>query len=811
MATSSSKVILRRTEVRRQRNVQTTPLRKRLRDQVGFAIPSIGLGFCVLATMILMYGQDPLPYYKGQEVRSPIYARVRFKITDEDGTKVRKAKARQETPNYYVLNTGLIERIRGRMSNLFNAAKQYSTYEEFLTAREQSAAEDAQDGRWDLDPTGFAELHALADEAGQARFTAWIDATVDQLKHERLVRRDDDVGREVPMLSDRAVLSGALPNEGDTVADANGNIEVDTLTLDYFAPSHVKDVQRVAQSAALVFPEGLRQRIHQLLLATMSKEPLFRFDLERTRDAMNREAASVDEVKMTYDPHNVLAEPPSAAGAGGSPAADAQRTVASLQYKLTTAQVSLLRHEHDQFMRLLSAPLDELPPDEQQPAQQLRRQHHIRQVGLGALVVMVTLGLATYCVMFASRVVRNPMRALSVAVLFLIMMAVARAMYLTDIAVRFPHSTIAPVVMTAAILTMAYSQRFAIGMTCGLTLLVTPAIRGELWLLVALIASMAVSVYQLREIRSRYELYSTGLLNALGAFIAVLVTVLVSGYSVDAALRHAGSASVAAVMAIAVFSLMLPPIERIFNVATNWTLLELLDTSRPLLSRLAHEAPGTFAHSLWLSSMAEAACEAIGANGLLAKVGAMYHDIGKVHKAEYFAENQEAHINRHEKLAPTMSLLVIVGHVKDGVELAKEERLPSAIVRFIQEHHGTTVVRYFHHVASEQQKAAGNPREVSEAEFRYPGPKPQSKETAVLMLCDGVEGAVRALQEPTAGRIENVVHSVLMDRLNDGQFDDCDITLKELHKVENSLVKSLCRFYHGRVAYPKAPSGEKAG
>jgi putative nucleotidyltransferase with HDIG domain len=250
----------------------------------------------------------------------------------------------------------------------------------------------------------------------------------------------------------------------------------------------------------------------------------------------------------------------------------------------------------------------------------------------------------------------------------------------------------------------------------------------------------------------------------------------------------------------------LPFIERTFRVATALTLLEYRDANRPLLQRLAHEAPGTYNHSLVLGTMAESACKAIGADGLLAHVGALYHDIGKIQKAEYFAENQEASINRHDRLAPTMSLLIILGHVKDGLEMAREYGLPRVLYPFIAEHHGTTVVRYFHHVASEKQPqiASGkHDRAVAEAEFRYPGPKPQSKETAVLMLCDGVEGAVRALPDPTAGRIEAIVNQVLQARLKDGQFDECDITLRELHRVEESVVKSLCTFYHGRVAYPK--------
>jgi len=253
---------------------------------------------------------------------------------------------------------------------------------------------------------------------------------------------------------------------------------------------------------------------------------------------------------------------------------------------------------------------------------------------------------------------------------------------------------------------------------------------------------------------------------------------------------------------------ILPNFERIFGVATSMTLLEWCDASRPLLRRLAQETPGTYSHSLVLSQMAEEACGAIGARGLLARVGALYHDIGKVQKPVYFVENQEASMNRHDRLSPTMSLLIIVGHVKDGIEMAKAYGLPRILHQFIAEHHGTTVVRYFHYMASEaaakNSKTKGrHDREVPESEFRYAGPKPRSKESAMLMLCDGCEGAVRALSEPTPGRIESTVHQVVMDRLNDGQFDDCDITLRELKLVEQSIVKSLCAIHHGRIKYPK--------
>ncbi len=167
-------------------------------------------------------------------------------------------------------------------------------------------------------------------------------------------------------------------------------------------------------------------------------------------------------------------------------------------------------------------------------------------------------------------------------------------------------------------------------------------------------------------------------------------------------------------------------------------------------------------------------------------------------------------MNRHDRLSPTLSLLIIVGHIKDGIEMARAYGLPRVLHQFINEHHGTTVVRYFHHMASEA--AAKNPlkgrhgRDVPESEFRYPGPKPRSKESAILMLCDACEGTVRALPEATPGRVESSVHQVVMDRLNDGQFDDCDITLRELRQVEQSIVKSLCAIHHGRIKYPKALS-----
>jgi putative nucleotidyltransferase with HDIG domain len=249
----------------------------------------------------------------------------------------------------------------------------------------------------------------------------------------------------------------------------------------------------------------------------------------------------------------------------------------------------------------------------------------------------------------------------------------------------------------------------------------------------------------------------------------------------------------------------LPFIEQTFGMVTDISLLELSDVSHPLLQELVRRAPGTYNHSIGVATISETAADAIGANGLLCRVGAYFHDIGKMMKPQYFVENMTAgQDSRHEHLNPAMSTLVIIGHVKDGVDLAHRQGLPRPLIDFIEQHHGTTLVEYFFHAATRQ--AESDPEHhsrVEESSFRYPGPKPQTREAAVLMIADAVEGASRTLTEPTPKRIETLVHDIAMKRLLDGQFDECSLTLRELAIVEDSLTKSLIGIYHGRIKYPE--------
>jgi putative nucleotidyltransferase with HDIG domain len=243
---------------------------------------------------------------------------------------------------------------------------------------------------------------------------------------------------------------------------------------------------------------------------------------------------------------------------------------------------------------------------------------------------------------------------------------------------------------------------------------------------------------------------------------------------------------------------LLPTMEQWFDRVTGMTLAELRDPRHPLLQELAARAPGTYDHSLQVASLVEAGVSAIGGDAALAYVGALYHDIGKMRKPEYFVENQSGE-NPHDELRPNISYLIIAGHVKDGLEMAAASGLPKSLREFISSHHGTQVVRWFYVKARD---AATEDDEVEEASFRYPGPRPRSKEAAVLMLADACESASRAAGELPSGKIESIVRDLSRERLLDGQFDECKLTLRELHEIEDAIIGRLRSIRHQRLAYP---------
>jgi putative nucleotidyltransferase with HDIG domain len=434
------------------------------------------------------------------------------------------------------------------------------------------------------------------------------------------------------------------------------------------------------------------------------------------------------------------------------------------------------------------------------------------RLGLAGVVILMTVLLSAYVAKFQQRIVRNYARAAAIAVLLILML-------LLPVLAGIGNSSlylfgVAPTILVAMILSIAYDQRFAVGVATIHAVLVTLALDADINFFLILLTGVVTCCFMLDELRTRNKLIEVGGITALAMIAATAAAGLIN-MDPDRFIRYqclyvglAGMADGFIVLGI------LPTIEKAFRITTGMTLLELTDVSQPLLRRLSMEAPGTYQHSMQVATLSAEAAEEIGANALLCRVAAFYHDIGKINKPDYFIENQTPGNNRHLNLHPNMSLMIIHGHVKDGIELAKEYNLPTSLFPFIQQHHGTTLVEFFYHRACTQQEQM-NPDApaISKTQYQYPGPKPKTKEIAILMLADAVESATRTLVEPNAGRIEALVHELAMKRLLDGQFDDSDLTMRELVRIEGSLVKTLMSFYHGRIAYPStaaataAPSG----
>ncbi len=371
---------------------------------------------------------------------------------------------------------------------------------------------------------------------------------------------------------------------------------------------------------------------------------------------------------------------------------------------------------------------------------------------------------------------------------------------------RFIHvgPELIPIPFTAILLTVLFNGRIAMVAAMVLAVLIgsQAAYGGQDALYVALLGGVAAAL-SVRGIRRRSHIIISAAVIAAAFLVAAVTVAMRLGWGLSefgaSAIRGTANATVSASLVF----LALPILESFSRVTTDLTLLELSDPSRPLLRRLATEVPGTYAHSVAVANLCEAACDAIGANGLLARVGCYYHDVGKMRRPLHFAENQGSGGNPHDRLPPETSASIIRDHVVEGVVLAEEARLPSVVKAFIPEHHGTREIAYFLDRARKQ----GHVTEEDLSLFRYPGPKPQSAETAIAMLADGVEAVIRVLEEPTADRLSSAIDHVIKQRVEEGQLDQAPLTLADLERVKESFLRTLSGMYHNRIEYPEQAGG----
>ncbi len=368
-----------------------------------------------------------------------------------------------------------------------------------------------------------------------------------------------------------------------------------------------------------------------------------------------------------------------------------------------------------------------------------------------------------------------------------------------------------PIALGAILVSVFQGLEVAIAFSLIISVLASFVTGGRVEFFVYYLIGSLLAAYEVRHCRERMVFIKTGIkIGLLNIVMALSVQALHGDFSSLLNLLSVVSAFLGGILAGVVATGILPLIEMIFGFTTDIKLLELSSLDQPVLKELMVTAPGTYHHSVVVSSMVEATAEDINANPLLAKVSAYYHDIGKIRKPLYFVENQTRGENRHGKLAPSMSSLILISHVKDGVELAKKSRLGREIIDIIQQHHGTSLISYFYQKAKEQKgKKAGKSAHTKEEDFRYPGPKPQTKEAGLVMVADAVEAASRTLVDPTPARIKGMVQKIINNIFSDGQLDECELTLKDLNLIARSFTKTLSGIFHGRVEYP-APV-EKGG
>ncbi len=360
-----------------------------------------------------------------------------------------------------------------------------------------------------------------------------------------------------------------------------------------------------------------------------------------------------------------------------------------------------------------------------------------------------------------------------------------------------------PVAGGSMLVAILLDRNLAYMFTLVISVLSGIVIGGDIrFILVALVGGFA-GIFSVPRLTQRSDMTRAGFMIAAANVFTIFAVAAVAGTNLYELLLESAwgamgifSGLISAVLAIGA----LPYLENTFGITTPIRLAEIANPNHPLLRRLLMEAPGTYHHSIMVGNLAESAAEEVGAEPLLARVGSYFHDIGKIKRPQFFIENQLPNSNPHDKVTPSLSAMIITSHLQDGVELAKEYRLPGRIIDLIQQHHGTGLVSYFYYMASEKGSAQ---EEILEEDYRYQGPKPQSKEAALILLADSVEAAVRSYPKADVEKMEQVVRRIIRNRLDDGQLDDSDLTLKDLDRIGDTFIRILMGTFHSRIEYPE--------
>jgi cyclic-di-AMP phosphodiesterase PgpH len=430
-------------------------------------------------------------------------------------------------------------------------------------------------------------------------------------------------------------------------------------------------------------------------------------------------------------------------------------------------------------------------------------------LGNGLLVALVFIIAVYYLEHYHREISRSNSRLLLISAVVILILLLSRL--LRQVFWHIPPGMmeftryISPVTIGTLLLCLLVSVRVAIFFTLILSLLAALILGGGPGYIVVVIIGSIAGVFGLSGARRRIDLFRAGLISAVAALLAVAGIGVAGGLELKVFLIQGLGAALAGIISAFFALIALGLFESLFRVSSDIGLLELSDLNHPLLRRLMIRAPGTYHHGLMVATLAEGAAEEIGANSLLSRIGSYFHDVGKIAKPEYFSENETSGSSRHDTLIPSMSSLILVAHVKEGVDLARQYKLDRRIVAIIEQHHGTSLISCFYDRAGRNRQLKFD---VMETDYRYPGPRPQSREAAIVMLADAVEAASAALDRRTPSRLESLIDNIIRDRFSDGQLDECRLTMVDLKKIGESFVRLLSARYHTRVKYPEVGSGQ---
>ncbi len=424
--------------------------------------------------------------------------------------------------------------------------------------------------------------------------------------------------------------------------------------------------------------------------------------------------------------------------------------------------------------------------------------NELRIFGL-SIFVLVVMGLSlAFLHLFVRPAFDNDSALVLLGLVVLVTLLLGKvAHYYSDFA--------APMAIGALLATILVDRRLGLSVSVTLALFFGMIVDHDLRAVITALIGSIVGVYCVSRPAAGFTLPKTGLWIAAIQFIVIGATGLVEQVDSTELLVQCALGVLSGIMATVIAIGILPYLENMFNITTASTLLDLARPNHPLLRQLLLEAPGTYHHSILVGNLAETAADVIGADPVLCRVGAYYHDIGKIKRPYFFVENQTVGENPHDKIAPSLSTLIITSHIKDGRDLCRDHKIPDSIADIVQQHHGTTLVTYFYNQATENDHSEC----IIESDFRYEGPRPQTKEAALVMLADGCEAAVRSIAKPNVNRIEATVRKIVKMRLHDGQLDECNLTLRDLNSIGDVYIHVLSSMFHKRIEYPDAKDLER--